>query len=235
MGAGRLRNARPSMTTHLPGTAMLRLPMFGFTCFSFLMLLVIVAIAVWLVFRSGEKGSTRLSGCAGCAIGFALLAIAGLGALGCVAVAVITAPDEMVRHGPFRKFEFHWPKDGKRDDREGEGRTGRFEAPGEPGRSGDPDEASSNDKYPARLSLTLRPGSDVGEIAGEISEWLREETEGDLDVHIRNDRDDGHEVTRLDFRLPIPRQELEKLRDDLRREMPRLRLPESVEIEVRDD
>lgn len=223
---------------------MLRLPMFGFTCVSFLMLLVVVAIAVWLVFRSGEKGSTRLSGCAGCAIGFALLAIAGLGALGCVAVAVITAPAEMVRHGPFRKFELHWPKDGKRGDRAGDGRSGRFEEPSEPGepgepsepgRSGEPGEPSSSDKYPARLTLTLRSGSDVSEIAGEISEWLREETEGDLDVHIRTDRDDGREVTRLDFRLPIPRQELEKLRDDLRRELPRLRLPESVEIEVRED
>jgi hypothetical protein len=98
---------------------MFRLPMFGFTCLSFLMLLVILAIATWLVFRSQEPGRTKLSGCAGCAVGFALLLIAGLGALGCTAVAVLTAPAEMVRHGPFKRFEFRWPDRDGREERGG--------------------------------------------------------------------------------------------------------------------
>jgi hypothetical protein len=221
--------------------AMWRLPMFGFTCLSFLMLLVILAIASWLVFRSGEKGSTRLSGCAGCAIGFALLAIAGLGALGFLAVAVVSAPVEMVRHGPFRKFEFHWPKDG---DEDRSSRRGAPDAPREPGAPGEPDapgeprelgEPDASDRYPARLSLTLREGSNVGEIAGAISEWLREESDGDLDVRVRSESTFDGEVTRLEFRLPVSRAELEELRDELRRELPRLRLPESLEIEVRGD
>lgn len=210
--------------------ASFRLPMFGFTCISFLMLLVVLAIATWLVFRSGEKGTTRLSGCAGCAIGFALLAIAGLGALGCVAVAVIGAPVEMVRHGPFRKFEFHWPEDEQREGGEG---SGDWETTEEGAAPGEPDLPGTSDRYPAHLSITLREDADLSEVAGAISEWLREESDGDLEVRIR--AGEGERETRLEFRLPISREELLELREELRRELPRLRLPERIEIEVRGD
>ena len=196
---------------------MFRLPMFGFTCLSFLMLLVVIAIATWLVFRSHDPARTKLSGCAGCAIGFALLLIAGLGALGCTAVAVLTAPTEVVRRGPISRFELHWPRD---DDRRED------EAGATP---------SAETRNPARIRLTLRDGERAAEIAGEISRWLREESAGDLSVRIETEKTASGEVTRIEFALPIARRELEELRDELRREFPRLSIPEGVEVEIRED
>ena len=186
----------------------MRLPMFGFTLLSFLMLLVVIAIATWLVFRSGDGGKTKLSAPAGCAIGCAILLLGGLGALGCTAAVLISAPNEIVRRGPIERFELTWPDESQPA----------------------PADAATVGRYPARIRLTLRDGGRAEELAGEISRWLREETDGDLSVEIRRQEQD----TVLEFSLPATREELEDLRRDLRREFPRLRLPNRVEVDVRD-
>lgn len=186
----------------------MRMPMFGFTCLSFLMLLVVIAVAAWLVFRSGEPGKTKLTAPAGCAIGCAILLLGGLGALGCTAVVLLSAPDELVRRGPIEKFELSWPDASETS----------------------PEDADAAGRYPARLRLTLRDGGRAEELAGEISRWLREETQGDLSVEIR--REDGGTV--LEFSLPATREELEDLRRDLKREFPRVRLPNRMEVDIRE-
>jgi hypothetical protein len=58
--------------------------MFGFVLLVFLLLATILAVGVFLAFKSGEQGKTKLGGFAGCAIALALLVIAGLGAVGAV-------------------------------------------------------------------------------------------------------------------------------------------------------
>ena len=195
---------------------MFRLPMFGFTCLSFLMLLVIVAIATWLVFRSQEPGKTRLSGCAGCAVGLALLLIAGLGALGCTAVALVSAPDELVRRGPFERFEFRWPKERGADAGADRWRDGPFA------------EGSA-----AILRLTLREGGSATDVAGRVSSWLREETDRDLSIRIRTVTTERGEREVIEFALPLSQAELEEVRDDLERAFPRLSIPSGVEAEIR--
>jgi len=91
--------------------SLLRMPMFGFFALGFLFFATVVAVAVWLAVRSGEKGTTKLGGFAGCAIALALLAIAGLGAIGALIVGLVSIPGEAVRHGPVKSFEWHWNSD----------------------------------------------------------------------------------------------------------------------------
>src|SRR5437867_2708302 len=95
--------------------ALSRLPMFGLLGLAFVLVCTILAIACWLVFRSGEAGKTRLSGCAGCAIGLALLGIAGLAAIALGTDVVVSIPDELVRRGPVKSITLEWESKGARE------------------------------------------------------------------------------------------------------------------------
>jgi hypothetical protein len=202
-----------------------RLPMFGFTAFAFLLVCAIIALATFLVFKSGEQGTTKLSGCAGCAIGFALIVVAGLATLVTFVVMVSTVQGELVRNGPLRKLELrmddHDAEDGHDADRkESESERAEPSAPGAPG------EAKHDDEHVVHLKLTVRGK----EAPAEISEWIRENTSVDLTVTITTHGD----TTVMDYGFPMTRDELKELREKLRKEIPGMQLPKGVEIEVKD-
>jgi hypothetical protein len=78
--------------------ALTRTPMFGFAVLAFLLLCAILAFAVWFATRGAvDPNRTRISGPAGCAIGCALLAIAGLGAIATAFVLIVNLPGEIAR------------------------------------------------------------------------------------------------------------------------------------------
>jgi len=193
--------------------SLLRMPMFGFFGLGFLFFATIVAVAVWLAVRSGEKGSTKLGGLAGCAIALALLVIAGLGALGCTTIALLNMPNEIVQRGPVKSFEFHW------DDEHGL----RQESNAERDEPGEPDENAG-----VHLRFEIQ-----GVEPGQITRWIRENTDGDVSYTITTSEDEDGKSVQLDVTLPISEDELRQFREDFRRDFPDLRLPESIKVELR--
>lgn len=192
--------------------SLLRMPMFGFFGLGFLFFAAVLAVAVWLAVRSGEKGSTKLGGFAGCAIALALLVIAGLGALGCTAIALLNTPNELVRRGPVKSFELHW------DDEHGLH-----------------EEADAEDAEPGQLD----PGHAVSlrfEIAGvepgQITRWIREHTDSDIPYTITTGTGADGSVVHLDVSLPITGEEVRRMRADFHRDFPDLRLPVSIKVEL---
>jgi hypothetical protein len=207
----------------------MRMPMFGFLVLGFLLIAVVLAIACYLVFRSGEPGKTKLSGCAGCAIGFGLLSLAGIGALGCTAIAFIDAGNEAVRHGPIKSFEWRWPRDRHEHDEDaGEWDEGTDESSGDESSAGE-----SDDSHALKLRVVVRGSADYS-VAGQISRWLQEHTDGDITVSTRVRIENGDETTELEFGLPLSREEIEDIREDLERDAAGFELPEGVRVEIKD-
>ncbi|MBL8859475.1 MAG: hypothetical protein JNL28_13265 [Planctomycetes bacterium] len=186
-------------------------PMFGFALLAFLILALVVAVAVFFIFKSGEQGKTKLNGCAGCAIGFALLAIAGLGALGLVFVSVVSLPSEAVRHGPVKALEFHWDESAP--------------APDEPGR-----QAAAS---PLHVRVEMRGVKDHA----DVMKWLRKRTKSETHIAVHEEvGEDGEAYTVAELSLPVSknqRRELKELRSQLERDMPDFNIPSGVRIELR--
>ena len=194
-----------------------RLPMFGFAFLGFLMIGVILAVACWLAFKSGKDGTTKLGGPAGCFMALALMFVAGLGALGCAAIALVNAPGELLRNGPIRKIEAH-VHDWKAE------HEGADEAD-EPGEHGERGEAERKGVH-FRIEMT-------GGNAQEISRWFREHTDGDMTVSVTTLAGPDGPRTRVDIELPIPESELREIRRDFERDLPNLKLPNDVRIELK--
>ncbi|MFN0009579.1 MAG: hypothetical protein ACKVXR_16905 [Planctomycetota bacterium] len=191
------------------------MPMFSFFALGFLFFATIVAVAVWLAVRSGEKGSTKLGGFAGCAIALALLVIAGIGALGCTAIAVFNTPNEIVRRGPVKSFEFNWGhEDGPRQE------------------SGEevPEPEGGGDHGGIRLRFEVR-----GVEPDQVTRWIRDNTDGDVSYTITSSEDEDGKSVQLDVSLPISGDELRRFREDFQRDFPDLRLPESIKVELRSE
>lgn len=206
---------------------MFRVPMFGFGLLLFVLLAVVLAVAVFLAFKSGEQGKTKLGGCAGCAIAMALLLIAGMGALGLVIVAIVSIPDEAVRRGPVKKFELHWGEDANAPRTADGGESVRSELA--PGDSPTPAPAPS----PLRLRLELRGMAD----ASSVIRWLRPRVDEDAVISVAEGRDDaGRSFTVLDVTIPLSPQDREgltRLRHDLERDLPDFHMPTGVTLELR--
>lgn len=188
---------------------MFRIPMFGFALLVFVLLAVVLAVAVFLAFRSGEQGKTKLGGLAGCAIALALLLITGAAALGLLIVSVISIPSEAVRHGPVKSFEFQW----------GEATPTPGESPRDPNAS------------PLRLRIEMRGVRDTT----EIMKWLREQTDEHTHIAVREETDpSGKAFTVVELSIPLDEhegRELRRIRHDLEQHLPDLRLPASVHVE----
>jgi hypothetical protein len=195
--------------------------MFGFACFGFLVIAVILAIAVWLAFKSGKNGTTKLGGAAGCMIALALVFVAGIAALGCTAIAIVNAPDELIRHGPVRRIEAQWPSlhpdqektsDSKSEDAE--------ETP----------EKDSDAKQGLHIQIEMAGGD-----ATEVSRWFRDHTDGDMTVSVDTVKGADGPRTRIDIRLPITEDELRDIRRDFERDLPNLNLPDGIRVELKGD
>lgn len=214
------------------------LPMFGFAALAFLMIGLILAVAVWLAFRSGASGTTKLGGFAGCMVAVALVFVAGLGAIACLLVVAVTAPAEIARNGPVKKIEAHWPDlhDGKRDhDEKGDAKAGsaEHEEDSEEEDSEARDAMPGEDKHADR-GLHIRVEVAGGD-EGKISRWFRDHVHGDVQFHTESIRTpDGHR-TRIDVKIPIPDEEIRKMRDDLQRDLPDLDVPNGVTIELKSE
>ena len=188
-----------------------RLPMFGFAFLGFLMIGVILAVACWLAFKSGKDGTTKLGGPAGCFMALALVFVAGLGALGCTAIALVNAPGELLRNGPIRKIEAHvhdWNA--------------------EHGKPGEPDEAGEAGRKGVHFRVEMSGGN-----AQEISRWFREHTDGDMTVSVTTLAGPDGPRTRVDIELPISGSELRDIRRDFERDLPNLKLPNDAQIELK--
>ncbi len=210
----------------------MRMPMFGFLVLGFLMFATIVAIACYLVFKSGEPGKTKLSGCAGCAIGFGLMSLAGIGALGCTTIAFIDAGNEAVRRGPIKSFEWRWPRE--RQDRDADAQEGEWDAGVDATESDESSADSSDDPYPLKLRVVVRGSADYA-VVGQISRWFHEQTDGDISVRTRVRVEDGEETTEIEFGLPLSAEEIEEVRENLERDVPGFELPEGVRVEIKGD
>ena len=198
---------------------MSHLPLFGFACLVFLGISTTLAVAAFLVFKSGEKGSTKLGGCAGAAIGCALVFIACLAAFGVALVAAATAKSELVKHGPVQSFEFELQPDSG-------------PPPPMPG-SGQSNLAPPAQNWSATLRVELRGSADVSDITSRISDWLRDNTDGQISVHTRKLEKGGG--TMLEFGLDVDRAQLDDLRRGLRQAVPDWRLPKRVKVEIKNE
>lgn len=183
----------------------MHVPMFGFVLLAFLMLAVVLAVAVFFAFKSGNAGQTKLSGPAGCFIALALLVIAGIGAIGLSIVALVTIPSEMFKRGPVKSVELQMPGDEK------------------PGSS----------VHGPHLSIELRGLQDPSDVMKWLRK--RTDSETRIAVHEGRDKSgkpvtvveltlpDDHDVAH----------ELRDMRRELEEDVPDLRLPKSVKIEFR--
>jgi hypothetical protein len=196
-----------------------RLPMFAFASLGFFVIAGILAIACWLAFKSGKNGTTKLGGAAGCFIALALVFVAGLAALGCTTIAVLNAPNELLRHGPVKRIEAQWPP--LRGDHE-ENADSKPEAPDE---SPEKPEESAHGLH-IRIELD---GTDTT----EVSRWFREHTEGDMTVSIEKLKSADGPRTRVDIELPISDDDLREIREQFERDLPNLNLPQGVRIELK--
>jgi hypothetical protein len=207
----------------------LHFPMFGFVVFAFLVVCGILALATFLVFRSGAQGETKLGGCAGCAIGFALLLIAGIAAAMCAGVMIATTKSELLRRGPVRSLQLEFPD----HDHDAEA-----PAPGAPHSESESEEsrehggaapsepAEKGAQHPVHLKLIVRGD----EYPAAISEWVRENTKGDVSVTTTREGD----RTIIDFGLPFSREDLADFKRELREAMPDMKLPKSIKVEIKD-
>jgi hypothetical protein len=192
--------------------------MFGFGCLGFVLICTILAVACYFVFRSGEQGKTKLGAPAGCLVGCALVFVALLSAMGMALVLCFHVPQEMVRRGPFKRFEF---------DLEPRGEPAPATAPEQP-------DAPAGKRH-ARLTVEVKSGADWAGLSADISSWLREQVSSNFGVRVETrTRPDGP-VTALVFEIDVDEAELQDLRRELREVLPTMRLPRHVEAELKDD
>ena len=191
-------------------------PMFGFGCLAFVLICTILAVACYFVFRSGEQGKTKLGAPAGCLVGCALMFVALLAAMGVALVLCLHVPQEMVRRGPFKRFEFDLEPRGE-----------QAPAPDAPG-------ALPGMRH-ARLTVELKSDEGWADLSEDITTWLREQVSGDIGVRVETRMRPGGPVTALVFEVDVEEQELQDLRRELREVLPTMRLPRHVEAELKDD
>jgi hypothetical protein len=198
--------------------SLLRFPMFAFFGLGFLLFCAIIAVAVFLAVKSGREGSTKLGGFAGCAIALALLVTAGIGAIGCTAIAIVNAPNEFVQRGPVKRLELHLDDDGA-----------PARAGGTPGEDEPEDESAPLDeKHAVSLRFDIAGIDSARSRAGSAT--TRTATSP---YTISTEVGEGGEVLHLDVSLPISRRELRRFRANFHRDFPDVRLPRRVEIELR--
>lgn len=212
----------------------LQVPMFGYLFLVFCAICVVLAIAVWILVKSGPAGTTKLNGSAGCAIACALVFVAGLMALGCAVVMVVNIPNEWLRRGPFKTIELHHAT---REAREHGASTSADESGGDT-RDDAPTDASTprapDTTTGAETEVTVRfLLRDAGTV-GEILKSVRELAPGDVTTSVASVQTDDGTFTEVLVRLRIPRSDFDEFKHDLEQEWPDFELPEGGKIELRE-
>ena len=215
---------------------MYKLPMFGFTFLAFAAVIVILSIGAWFVFKSGEKGETKLGGCAGCALGFALFLLGGLVSLAFLGVALVNTSSESIKRGPFKSFELQYEEPGEKgsDSADSSASNGHPDKPLERVPDSEKSEAGADkaksDSPHLRLSITMRADGDTG----KVMEWLRENTDVDWVISTTRKTTDQGELEVIVISLPLPREDMDELKRNLERDAPGMKLPKGIKIEVKD-
>jgi hypothetical protein len=158
------------------------MPPFGFYALCLLLWLCLLALIAWLLLRRGAKGTNKLSGAAGCLLALAFGAMALLGAVGVLLVALLDIPDQWLRHGPVRKLEFILPNE---------------PTPLPQGHSVETEFDTDSPQRQARLRVSLDAESPWIEVSEEISRWLRRQVPGD--IHLRTELIDEQRVLEFEF------------------------------------
>ena len=143
----------------------------------------------------------------------ALVVIAGLGALGCTAIALLNTPNEIVRRGPVKSIEL----------RSGDAHGQHADAVTE-----EDEEPQTDSEHAVSLRFEIE-----GVEPGQITRWIREHTDNDVPYTITTGTTEDGTVVHLDISLPITANELHRIREDFHRDFPDLRLPESIRIEIK--
>lgn len=214
--------------------AALHVPMFGFSCLAFLALCVVLACATWLVLRSGEKGTTKLGGFAGCMLGLGLVGVAGIMALGTGFVMALNAWNEVVRRGPVKSFEFQFD-DGSRQSNAGGARP-------------EEDAAGALDAEDRFAGRELTGGMDPAPIgtgriaivvvlrdmaaAQEVIGWVRDHIDADLVTEWDIVETEEGEFSRVTFSAELDPEEVARVRRDLEADFPGFELPTGGRIEL---
>lgn len=228
--ARRKESGSISRSVSLTGSAhstIMAVPYFGFVCIGFLAICVVLAVAVWIFVQSGDKGSNKLNGAAGCAVGGALVAIAGLMAVGCAVVLVVDASKRAVH--AVREDVSRWD----------------FSTPSAPPaiEHGDLHEHSDADEHadehgdkadaadgrtPAHVVFTPRGGNLVAE-----REWLREHVLSDMQTtYSLESSSDGNKQT-VDIELRLTDDEYRELAAAMSEHWPGSKLPDGGTVELR--
>lgn len=196
--------------------------MFGFVCIAFLLVCVVLAIATWVLVKSGEQGKTKMNGAAGCAIGFALLVIAGLMALGSFAVVLVSGGREVVREVK-RNGGWDWHYDSKEHARGEESSREREETPAPP-------PAPSEPAREGELKVVFEIG-DAGGI-GPIMEHVRDLAPGGISSSLGVTVENGAERSRLEVRFEVEDDERDALRRRIEETWPGLKLPDGGSLSI---
>ncbi len=69
--------------------------------------------------------------------------------------------------------------------------------------------------------------------AQDVSRWFREHTDGDMSVSVTTIAGPDGPRTRVDIELPVSDSDLRELRRDFERDLPNLKLPNDVRIELK--
>lgn len=202
------------------------LPMFGFICIAFLLVCVVLAIATWILVKSGEQGKTKMNGAAGCAIGFALLVIAGLMALGSFFVVLVSGGREVVREVQ-RNGGWDWHYDSKEPSREHE-RGG--DSSGEHTPTPAPPPAPSDRARDGELEVVFELGAAGG--IGPIMEHVRDLAPGGISSSLAVSAENGAEHSRLTVRFEVADDERDALRRRIEETWPDSKLPDGGSLSI---
>lgn len=215
---------------------------FGFTCVGFLAICVVLAVAIWIFVRSGEKGATKLNGAAGCAIGGALIVIAGLMALGCAVVLALDVAREAKNE--FREslaeFQFDTLESETGENADEHDDTSLEDSTHEHAHSGGVGATTPSEAFP-RVELHVRfhsNGDEASEAAvSQARHWLRANVNADQTTRheFGEDGSDSHGnlPSTVDISFELSPEEAAAFETALREKWPDLKLTGGATIELR--
>lgn len=222
-------------------SADLHAPYFGFTCLGFLAICVVLAVAIWIFVRSGEKGATKLNGAAGCAIGGALVLVAGLMALGCALIIGL----DVAKHATheFSEHMSEWQIDSEGNlssGSAGEDEESLDESEREHAESGGLHATTPSDGAP-RVELHVRfhsNGDDASEAAvATARSWLRANVNADQTTRHEFGElgadSSGNLASTVDIEFELSAEDAAAFETALREEWPDLKLTGGATIELR--
>lgn len=212
---------------------------FGFTCIGFLAICVVLAVAVWIFVRSGEKGATKLNGAAGCAIGGGLVFVAGLMALGIAVVLALDVAREAKNEFRESMAEFDFDTH-MGDDADEHDDMSLDESTHEHAHSGGLRATTPADAAP-RVELHVRfhsNGDEASEAAVSTARsWLRANVNADQTTRHEFGElgydSSGKLASTVDIEFELSAEDAAAFEQALRAEWPDLKLPGGATIELR--